>query len=74
MGMKIGIIERVGRLITLPEQVDKLEEKIDHVREIQTTCVKDDELTQRLKEHKDHQDEKLDIIIDLLKNNKGYRE
>jgi hypothetical protein len=69
MTTKIGIIERVGRLITLPEQVDKLERKVDHVREIQTTCVTDSELTDRLKEHKEHSDEKLDLIIDLLGGN-----
>lgn len=75
MGEKLGWMLRVGRLITLPEAVDKLEDRLEHaikkvddVKALQATCVTDDELTTKLKDYKDTQDEKLDLIIRLLNN------
>ncbi|MHA2084581.1 MAG: hypothetical protein ACXABD_12565 [Candidatus Thorarchaeota archaeon] len=70
---KIGFWVRLGRLITLPEQVDKLEDRVEHVikkvdgvKETQTTCVTQDQLSDAMELHNKLQSEKLDLVIDLL--------
>lgn len=62
MEKKIGLIKSIGRLIVLPEQVDKLEQKIDRLQE---KCVSHEELSAIT----EAQDDKLDLVIELLKNN-----
>ena len=71
-----GLFVRLGRLITMPEQVDKLEERVEHaiteVRKIEKSCrdfVTRKEMVDTIGTHGKIQTEKLGLVIKLLKSN-----
>jgi predicted nucleotidyltransferase len=62
-------VKGVGKIVNLPEQVEKVQDRMDDIQTHLLSCVTQGELTREFELHREATSGKLDLVIDLLKKN-----